>query len=704
MAIFRGTGGAGSANDDVTVTTVTTKASEAAASASAASSSASSAATSATSATNSASTATTKASEASTSKDTATTKASEASASATAAANSATAAAASAADIGQDLGTSDSPTFAGLTVNGAIVATSTVDGRDLQTDGSKLDGIEASATADQTNAEIRTAVEAASDSNVFTDADHSKLNAIEASATADQTNAEIRAAVEAATDSNVFTDTDHTKLNGIEASATADQSNDEIKAAVEAASDSNTFTDADHSKLNAIEASADVTDTANVTAAGALMDSEVTNLADVKAFDTADYATSAQGTLATNALPKSGGAMTGAITTNSTFDGRDVATDGSKLDGITALRPNLKPIIINGDMQISTRGTSFTANTAEIYTLDRFKYIPIDSPTNVYAITQDASVPSGQGFAKSLKVDVTTADTALDSLDGTLIEQRIEARNLQFLGFGASTARTMTLSFWVKSNKTGTYVVRLLQPDNSSKQVSYAYTISSSNTWEKKVVNIPADTNGVINNDSGAGLHISWLLSAGAGLQSGALRSAWTAYANGDVAPGQVNLSDNTSNEWLLTGVQLEVGTFTSATLPYFQSETVQDSQMRCARYFQKMTAANNNFVGRGFSSDGSGRGATLIDTPCAMRAGPTVTTSAASTFKFAIGTTGSGNGTSFIVKGYFTQAGMNNGQGLDSNQNFVVWLDIAASGLSNGAFTRGVSNGDSFVELSSEL
>ena len=92
----------------------------------------------------------------------------------------------------------------------------------------------------------------------------------------------------------------------------------------------------DGTKLDGIEASADVTDTANVTSAGALMDSEVTNLAQVKAFDSSDYATSAQGTLATNALPKSGGAMTGAITTNSTFDGRDVATDGAKLDGIEA--------------------------------------------------------------------------------------------------------------------------------------------------------------------------------------------------------------------------------------------------------------------------------------------------------------------------------------------------------------------------------
>ena len=184
-------------------------------------------------------------------------------------------------------------------------------------DHSKLNAIEASATADQTDAEIRAAVEAATDSNVFTNADHTKLNAIEASATADQTDAEIRTAVEAATDSNVFTDADHSKLNaieasatadqtgaqikalyeaesnaytdtknsklaGIEASATADQSNAEIRAAVEAATDSNVFTDTDHSKLNAIEASAtaDQTNAEIRTAVEAASDSNVFTDAD----------------------------------------------------------------------------------------------------------------------------------------------------------------------------------------------------------------------------------------------------------------------------------------------------------------------------------------------------------------------------------------------------------------------------------------
>jgi hypothetical protein len=277
MAIFRGIGGAGSGDNDATVTAVTTKATEAAASATAASSSASSAATSATASANSATTSSTKASEASASNDTATTKAGEASTSATAAANSATAsansataAASSATDAANavpqpELAATGSPTFAAITINGNIIATGTVDGRDLQTDGTKLDAIEA-------NADV-------------TDA----TNVAAAGALMESELADI-AAVKATT--GTFLVADQTKLDGIEAGATADQTNDEIRAAVEAATDSNIFTDADHTKLDGIEASADVTDATNVAAAGALMESELADIAAVKAttgtFLTAD--------------------------------------------------------------------------------------------------------------------------------------------------------------------------------------------------------------------------------------------------------------------------------------------------------------------------------------------------------------------------------------------------------------------------------
>jgi hypothetical protein len=187
-----------------------------------------------------------------------------------------------------DSGTVTSTMIAdGTIVDADVNASAAISGTKLQaastsnpgsmssSDKTKLDGIETAATADQTAAEIRTLVENATDSNVFTDADHTKLNGIEASATADQTAAEIRTLVESATDSNVFTDADHSKLNAIEAGATGDQTNAEIRAAVEAATDSNVFTDADHTKLNGIETSADVTDATNVDAAGAVMNSDL---------------------------------------------------------------------------------------------------------------------------------------------------------------------------------------------------------------------------------------------------------------------------------------------------------------------------------------------------------------------------------------------------------------------------------------------
>jgi len=151
----------------------------------------------------------------------------------------------------------------GLSVAGDITVSGTVNGRDVAADGSKLNGIEAGATADQTGAEIKALYEA---------------------------------------EANAFTDAQFTKLAGIETGATADQTGSEIKTALFAEADTNNLTDTLLTKLNGIEDNADVTDTANVEAAGALMDSEVPNLAQVKAFDSADYATAAQGALADTAV------------------------------------------------------------------------------------------------------------------------------------------------------------------------------------------------------------------------------------------------------------------------------------------------------------------------------------------------------------------------------------------------------------------
>jgi len=179
----------------------------------------------------------------------------------------------------------DTITSGNVDITGNIAVTGNVDGRDLSTDGTKLDTIESNATADQTDAEIKTAYENNSDTNALTDANLTKLNSIESNATADQTDAEIKTAYENNSDTNALTDANLTKLNSIESNATADQTDAEIKTAYENNSDTNALTDANLTKLNGIEALADVTDATNVASAGALMSAN--NLSDLANATTA---------------------------------------------------------------------------------------------------------------------------------------------------------------------------------------------------------------------------------------------------------------------------------------------------------------------------------------------------------------------------------------------------------------------------------
>ena len=186
--------------------------------------------------------------------------------------------------------------------------------------------------------------------------------------------------IQAEPSEGAFVDGDKTKLDAIEASATADQTDAEIRTAVEAASDSNVFTDADHSKLNAIEASADVTDTDNVTAAGALMDSEVTNLVDVKAFDTADYATAAQGSKADSAQqpPSEGAFANGDKTKLDAIEASADVTDtanvktalNASLGGAASIGDSSDTITIPGNLTVTGTKTELQVATLNVEDLN----------------------------------------------------------------------------------------------------------------------------------------------------------------------------------------------------------------------------------------------------------------------------------------------------------------------------------------------
>ena len=236
-------------------------------------------------------------------------------------------------------------------------------------------------------------------------------------------------------------------------------------------------------------------------------------------------------------------------------------------------------IVINGAIQVAQRG-DVTGITGESYGgPDRFELAA--SNIGTFTVSQSSTAPTG--FKNSYKVDCTTADASLGSEDLLRVAYRIEGQDLQQLAYGTSSANTITLSFYVRSNKAGTYNIQFQQADNSSKQAVVSYTISSANTWEFKTIIVQGDTSGVINDDNGEGLILFWVLGAGSLFTSGSERSTYTAFSNGDVAPTQtVNLADNTANEWMITGVQLEVG---SQATP-FEHRSFGEELALCQRYY----------------------------------------------------------------------------------------------------------------------
>ena len=235
--------------------------------------------------------------------------------------------------------------------------------------------------------------------------------------------------------------------------------------------------------------------------------------------------------------------------------------------------------VINGAMTVSQRGSSFAAAN-NVFTLDRYKIF--GSHDGAVTVTQSSTSPDD--FANSLKVDVTTADTSIAAGQYIQLNHRIEAQDLQDLAYGTSAAKTITVSFYVRSNVTGNYSFAIQLPDNSNKQVSLVYTINSADTWERKTFSIAGDTSGGINDDNGNGFNIFWNLAIGTQYTSGTQRSAWHAYADADFAAGHaVNLLSSTSNEWHLTGVQIEVG---SVATP-FEHKTYAQELNRCMRYYE---------------------------------------------------------------------------------------------------------------------
>ena len=234
-------------------------------------------------------------------------------------------------------------------------------------------------------------------------------------------------------------------------------------------------------------------------------------------------------------------------------------------------------LIINGNFVVAQRGTSFSNVTSSQFCLDRFS---VDvSGGGAFNVTQDTSAP--EGFEKSLKLEVNTADSSIAAADAYRVTQAVEGQNISQADLGASTAKAMALSFYVKSSVTGTYGVGLANNAETENFVA-EYTISSANTWEKKTINIPVRTSGTWLTDNSVGIGVRFDL--GSGTNYNGTAGQWQTTSSKVYRTSScVNLIATGSATWFLTGVQLEIGQNPTS----FEFEPFERTMIKCKRYFQ---------------------------------------------------------------------------------------------------------------------
>jgi hypothetical protein len=303
-----------------------------------------------------------------------------------------------------------------------------------------------------------------------------------------------------------------------------------------------------------------------------------------------------------------------------------LAADGTATANLSSL--NGGPIagsrnrIINGDMRIDQRnaGAAVTINaTNDIYTLDRFLAYG-QASDGVYTVQQTSTSPTG--FTNSLKVTVTTADSSVGAAQYYFLSQRIEGTNVADLAFGTASAKSVTVSFWVRSSVTGTFSGAI---SNGSFNRSYPfnYTISAADTWEQKTVTIPGDTTGTWVTTTARGMALSFDL--GCGSNNVGTANAW-AGSEFYGATGAVKLISTLNATFYITGVQLEPGTVATP----FERRSYGAELALCQRYYNVFSGFNIE----GYANVGSTRAVNIPMTfPVTMRATPTRTVITAGSF-----------------------------------------------------------------------
>jgi hypothetical protein len=306
-------------------------------------------------------------------------------------------------------------------------------------------------------------------------------------------------------------------------------------------------------------------------------------------------------------------------------------------------------MVINGAYQVWQRGTSATTVSDGLFLADRFKLFEGTDGS----FTTERSTDAPEGFGYSNKLQVTTADTSLASGNYVQYVHYLEGQDLQQLAYGTSSAKYVTLSFWVKSSKTGSY--GLTYRKQGTAQYPAVFIINSANTWEKKVIVIPPLTTGsLMPNDNTIGAFLSWNLAFGS-TYTNATADQWTTTNANYSTPEQVNWMDSTSNDFYITGVQLELGD----TSTDFEHISFGDQLQKCQRFFQTW-GGNDAYEHLPFYVLGNGTvGNFNFGMPVEMRATPSLSTAGTWSIQgpyggtvYSIGSFALGNATKKVVRG----------------------------------------------------
>jgi hypothetical protein len=300
---------------------------------------------------------------------------------------------------------------------------------------------------------------------------------------------------------------------------------------------------------------------------------------------------------------------------------RELADLSNVINKGANLQPNLA---FNGDMSVWQRGTSDDTATAGDYMCDRWRINHAGTDGNVDWDQETASTPDGFGYA--LKVSMDASETSLDAADFVIVQQFFEGQDLQHLNKGSASAKKLTVSFWVRSSVASTYTVELKDGDNT-RNISKSYSISTADTWEKKVIVFDGDTTGAFDNDNALSLQLSFWLDAGSNFTSGTFSTDWIAQDNTRRVYDTTGWLESTSPEFYITGVSLVVGDSAPVTHPY---ESYAENLERCNRYYYslKAIASYSNFLQAAWRTTSQARG--IIPFPVTMRASPSLSTTGA--------------------------------------------------------------------------